>query len=137
MSVDDYLNKKSGKYFDFLNIEKLKRDIISIIDEGKNLVIEGVILHKVLNVLDIKPDYCIYITNGIWIYDWIEEHQGKYSNLNISEIIALAESDVNKVNMFLNPNSKTYKMDGLRKEIYEYTYEFRPWNKAKWILEIV
>lgn len=133
--LDDYLNKKQGSYFPALNISKLKDDIKS--KGGGLLVIEGVLLFKVLDSIGIKPDYCIYTTDGVWFYDWAEEYEGKYSNLTIKEIIDRTEKEVNKLNEIIEKNPPLYKMSGLRKEVYEYTYSFKPWSRANIVFRML
>jgi adenylate kinase family enzyme len=131
ISLDDYLKNKSGEYFKFLDLEKLKRDLTN----QNNLVIEGVLLNMVLNSIGINADYLIYITDSVWLDDWTEEYGGKYLSMNLEEIIKSVEQTVNRINRITNPSGKDYKMDGLRKEIYEYSFEQRPWLLADIIIK--
>jgi len=133
--LDDYINKKQGGYFNFLDFKSLKKDIHLINDDP--YIIEGVMLMKVLDILNIQLDYCIYTTDSVWLYDWIEDYDGKYSNLTLEEIIKGVEEDVNKLNKIVNPKAKVYKMTGFRKEIYEYTYNYKPWGKANCIYRLI
>ncbi|OGM11144.1 hypothetical protein A2Z22_01005 [Candidatus Woesebacteria bacterium RBG_16_34_12] len=135
ISIDNYLKKKSGGYFHFLDFNKLKNDITKIRNES--FVLEGILLRKILKKVNLKPNYYIYVTDGVWIYDWLEENQGRYYGLNLKEIIKISESETNLVNKRLNPAFKTYKMKGLRKEIYSYSYRYQPWNDSNFILEIL
>lgn len=135
ISLDSYINKKKGGYFNFLNFKCLKKDTHLIGDNP--YVIEGVMLFKILNVLNIKLDYCIYTTDSVWIYDWTEDYGGKYFNLTLEEIIKSVEEDVNKLNKIINPKEKEYKMKGFRKEIYGYTYQYKPWEKANSIYRVI
>lgn len=132
ISLDDFLKKKSGEYFKFIDFETLRKTIKKF--SNKLIVIESVLLRKILEKLSLTPSYFVYMTNSVWVYDWLEEYQGKYYGLTLNEIIKNVEQDVDRLKRVLNPNSKPYKMDGLRREIYEYSYEYRPWEKADVIL---
>lgn len=128
LSVDDFLQKKSGNYFDFINFARMKK--ISAKLSNKSIVIEGVLLQKILKKLQLIPDYLIYVVNSIWIYDWVQEFQGKYCDLTLEEIISEVETGVNRLKKVTDPGSKPYKMSGLRREIYEYTFKYKPWLTA-------
>jgi len=131
ISLDDYLVKKSGEYFKFLDLNKLKRDL----KNKEKIVIEGVLLKKILNTIGVKTDYLIYISDDVWLNDWLEEYNGKYLSMSLEDIIQSEEILVNRINKITNPNSKEYKMDGLRKEIYEYSFEQKPWLLADIIIK--
>jgi len=81
------------------------------------------------------PTWCPQAQNP-FLYDWVDEYSGKFVGLSFEEIIKLEEESVNLVNNVINPNSKPYKMDSFRIEVYEYLYKFRPWEKADIVLEI-
>lgn len=134
ISIDTYLKKKSGGYFEFIDFNKLRKDLEKI--STGNFVIEGILLQKVLNKIGLSSDHSIYISDNVWIYDWLEDNQGKYYGLNLNKIIEISENEVNKLNKVLSPNAKPYKMEGFRREIYKYSYEYQPWNKADVVLEI-
>ncbi len=131
ISLDDYLKKKSGEYFKFLDIEKLKSDVAN----KNNLVIEGVLLNKVLNFIGIKSNYFVYITDNVWLDDWLEEYGGNYLSMNLEDIIKSVEISVNRINKATNSTAKDYKMDGLRREIYDYSFEQKPWLIADIIIK--
>ena len=92
------------------------------------------LLQKILEKLSLALDYSVYMTDSVWIYDWLEEYQGKYCGLTLNEIIKSVEQEVGRLNRVLSPGSKPYKMGGLRREIYEYSYEYRLWENADIIL---
>jgi hypothetical protein len=131
ISVDEYLNKKSGGYFEFLDFKRLKKELAS----NEKFVIEGVLLCKILNALNVKTNYLIYTTDNIWLDDWSEEYEGKYLTMSLEDIIRTEEEAVNRLNKAISPNSKKYKMQGLRREIYEYSFEYRPWLDADIIIK--
>ncbi len=133
IEVDKYLVKDSNGYLKFLDLEKLKADINK--NAGKKIIIEGVMLYAVLEQIDFKVDEVIYVAKNPFLYDWLDEYSGKFVGLSFDEIIKLEEESVNLVNNIINPNSKPYKMDGFRLEVYEYSYKFRPWEKADIIFE--
>ena len=134
ISLDNYLNKKQDGYFDFLKFEKLKSDLNKLGDSF--IVIEGTLLLKVLEVIYAKPDFFIYIDNNIWLDDWLEDYGGKYYGKQLDEIVAEEEKMVNRVVRATDPGSKEYKMDGFRKEVFEYSFKYKPWNKADIIFRI-
>lgn len=127
ISLDDLLKRKSGGYFKFINFELLGK---AVEQSSNKLVVEGVLLCKILKELPLAIDYSVYMTDSVWIYDWLEEYQGKYCGLTLNEIITNVEQEVERLNRVLSPDSKPYKMDGLRKEMYEYSYEYKPWESA-------
>lgn len=131
ISLDDYLVKKSGEYFKFLDLNKLKKDL----KNKEKLVIEGVLLNKILNTIGVKTNYFIYLTDNIWLNDWLEEYDGKFLLMSLEDIIKSEEILVNRINKVTNPTAKDYKMDGLRKEIYEYSYKQKPWLLADIIIK--
>lgn len=128
ISLDDYLDKNAKGYFNFINFDNLSKDLKNY--QKDKIVIEGVLLQKVLAKLELKCDFILYLTDSIWIYDWLEEYSGKYFGKTLEQIISDAESNVNKVGRATSTNFKEYKMTGLRKEIYQYTFQFKPWEKA-------
>ena len=133
ISLDDFLEKKSGGYFNFLDLEKINNFIKK--NKGKQIAIEGVLLLKVIEKLKLKVDYLIYMTNSIWIYEWAEYFNGKYSKMKLSEIINEVEVETTKLNKILDPNFDRYKMKGFRKEIYEYSFKYKPWGRADIIIQ--
>ncbi len=132
ISLDDFLRKKSGGYFKFVDFETLERTIKQ--SSNEQIVIEGVLMRKILEKLPLTVSYFVYMADSVWAYDWLEEYQGKYYNLPLNEIIKNVEGEVSRLNKVLNPDSKPYRMDGFRREIYEYSYEYKPWESADIIL---
>lgn len=132
ISLDDFLLKKSGGYYKFIDFKAIGK-VIKAFSNNK-IVIEGVLLQKILEKVPLTVNYTVYITDCVWIYDWLEEYQGKYYGLTLKEIITIVEQEVEHINRVLNPGTKHYKMDGLRKEVYEYSYEYKPWDNAHAIL---
>jgi len=134
VSIDSYLDKKQDGYFNFLKFEKLKSNLNKL---GDNFVIiEGALLLKVLDIINISPNFLIYMDDNVWLDDWFEDYGGKYCDKKLDEIIAEEEKMVNRVVQATDPGSKEYKMDGFRKEIFEYSFKYKPWNKANIILRM-
>lgn len=129
ISLDEYLRKKSGGYYEFIEFDKLQSKLLEC--AGKFIVIEGLLLQKILERVQIKVNYLIYATDSVWIYDWSEEWQGKYSTMSLEDIIKDTEHITSRVSKALDPSAQPYKMDGLRREIYEYTFHYKPWGKAQ------
>lgn len=132
ISLDDYVKNKSGGYFEFIDYDKLQKNILR--NSDRFIVIEGILLLKVLEKAHVKLNYLVYVTDNVWIYDWSEEWQGKYSSMSLVEIIKDAENYINKVSKALNPKAPIYKMNGLRKEVFEYAFKYKSWKKAQIIL---
>jgi uridine kinase len=132
ISLDNYLRKKKDGYFKFLNIENLKKDINNLKNEP--VIIEGVLLLKVLEAANINLNYFIYVDDNAWLVGWLEDYGGEYCGKRLDEIIAEEEKMVNRVVQATDPGSKEYKMEGFRKEIFEYSFEYKPWDKADIIL---
>lgn len=131
LNLDDYLEKKKGGYFDYLNLEKIKDDI----KKSQKNIIEGVILQKVLNKLQIKPDYIIYVADSVLLSDWSREFDGKYSKMSLDEVIKDAECLTNKISQAINSHSNQYKMRGFHLELYRYMHHYKPWEMANIIFE--
>ncbi len=127
INIDKYLNEKQGKYFQEINFKKIKQDINQCLGTD-NLIIEGVLLLKILKKIDLKVDCLIYVSDNVWVYDWCE--YGPYYQRKLEEITKDVEKKTDKVSKALRTYTKPYKLDGFRKEIYHYTYEYMPFNSA-------
>lgn len=126
---DDYLIKKAGSYK--LRQNDLGQDIEINIKKKSPLIIEGVMLIKVLTLLKIKLNYHIYASSNL-ISQW--EEYGEYYGKNLEEIIKHDEELMAKIERIVNPTRKTKpKVDGFRKEMYEYAYEYRPFEVANYV----
>lgn len=126
---DDYLIKKAGSYK--LRLSELGHDIAWNTKNKYPLIIEGVMLLKVLSELNIKPSYHVYATS-ILISEW--EEYGEYYNKNLEEIIKHDEELMDKIEKVVNPKRRTKpKVDGFRKEMYEYAYNYRPFEIANYV----
>lgn len=132
ISLDDYLKKKSGGYYQFIDYKKLNDAVTK--NKDKSIVIEGVLLLKILRRIDFNLDYFVYITDNVWLDDWNEDWEGKYLSMSLDEIIRDVEQQTTKVSKALNPKAAPYSLDGFRREMYEYAFHFRPWNQANIIL---
>lgn len=132
ISLDDFIKKKSGGYFEFVNYKKLMKMLIS--KNGQPIVIEGVLLLKILEKINVSLNYFVYVTDNVWLDDWNEEWQGKYTTMSLDEIICDVEQQTTKISRALDSSAKPYKMDGFRKEMYEYAFDYKPWNRAQEIL---
>lgn len=133
ISLDDFLIKKSGGYFQYLDFDHLNKEVKRF--SKRRLIIEGVLLQKVLQKLNVSPNYSIYITDNVWIYDWLEECYGQYAALDLKNIIKKEEEITNRLAKITEQKPKQYKMKGLRRELFEYTFSYRPWGKANVILQ--
>jgi len=131
-STDNYLNKNSGGYVDFIDFEKLKREILEV-EKNKPIVLEGLMMLLILERLEMFADYYIYAGSNVWVDEWLREG-GNYTK-TFAEVVLKEEEKVNFVNKAINSALK-WKMSGLRKEIYQYTYESNPFKKSHSILRM-
>lgn len=131
-SIDDYLNINSGAYVDFIDYGKLKREILEI-EKNKPIILEGLMMLLILERIEMSADYYIYAGSDVWVGEWV----GKCGNYTktFEEVVLRAEEKVNFANDVTNPTEK-WSMSGLRKEIYQYTYDRKPLEKASAILRI-
>lgn len=130
INLDNYLVKKRGGYYKYLNLNKLIFDFNNLVNQNKKVIIEGILLMKVVENTDISLNAMVYMTDDIWINDWSEEHEGKYTNMTLEQIISYDEIQVNKITRIMEPNKQRYSMSAFRREIYEYTYKYKPWKQA-------
>lgn len=130
LSLDTYLKKHNDEYFNCLNFIQLASDLAQTKDGS--IIIEGILLLKVLEKLGIKTDYMIYVTDNTWLYDWNNEY-GQYYNLELDRIITKVEEQCNKINYAFGEKTD-FKLKGLKKELYEYSYKYKPIDKANSIL---
>lgn len=128
ISLDDYLVKKSGGYFNYIQYDKLSKVIKH--NSQKGLVIEGVLLLKILEKLKVPVDLLIYLTDSVWLGDWDKEWEGKYTTMTLEEIIKDVERLTNRISQATDSRPRPYRMKGLRREVYQYSFDFRPWEKA-------
>lgn len=128
ISLDSFLIKKSGGYFEFIQFDKLAEVLKK--NSQKYLVIEGVLLLKILERLKISAELFIYLTDSVWLYDWDKEWDGKYTTMTLEEIIKDVEQLTDRVINATESRPRKYHMRGLIREVYEYSFDFRPWEKA-------
>jgi len=74
ISIDDFLDKRIGKYFDAINFEKLTEFIVST---PRPLIIEGICIAKVVETLGITPDYRIFLSESVQEY---QSHSDELEN---------------------------------------------------------
>jgi len=76
ISLDDYLRGNQKPYAEQLDYEALRTDIVA---RSTKVVIEGVCALKVLAVINVRPDYHIFIKrlNGIAGWEYADHLQGK------------------------------------------------------------
>lgn len=126
---DDYLIKKSGGYN--IKLDKLSLAIQKYTNKKQPLIVEGVMLLKVLSRINIKPNYHIYAAD-ILISKW--EEYGEYYGRSLEEIIRYDEELMEKIEKVVNPSRATKpKISGFRKEMYEYAYNYRPFELANFV----
>lgn len=124
--VDDYLIKKNDSYVPSIKIKELERDIKK--SKASVIIIEGVILLKILELLSLKADFYIYVSSLNWIEEWKE--YGSYYEETLDEIIRHEVNLVNRVIQATEDKPRHYVMQGFRKEFFEYTYTYKPFDKA-------
>ncbi len=112
-------------------MNELEHDAQQVIKKKRPLIIEGVMLMKVMSELKIENYYHVYATSNL-ISDW-EEYSAYYEK-SLEEIIRRDEELTERIEKVVNPTRKTKpKIAGFRKEMYEYTYNFRPFEKANYV----
>ncbi|MDO8569834.1 MAG: hypothetical protein Q7R89_03655 [bacterium] len=129
-STDDYLDKKKDGYVTFVDYEKLKQEIIKV-KKSRPIIIEGMMTLLILEKLELIPDYFIYVCSQMWYDEWLGDN-GNYSK-SFEEIVSETEKRVSIVNEVITPTSK-WTLRGFRKEVYQYTYDRRPFEKAQAVL---
>lgn len=132
ISIDDYLNKNQGSYYKHIDFAKLKEDILT----RNQVIVEGILLTRILNKIDVKCDFYIYATNNFWVYEWSEEFDGIYSLMPLEDIVSHAEELTNKIVKATESHPKIYKMSEYVKDIYTYSYKYRPWSNADMVFQI-
>lgn len=129
-STDDYLDKKKDGYVAFVDYEKLKQEITQV-GKPRPVIIEGMMTLLVLEKLELTPDYFIYVCSQMWYDEWLGDN-GNYSK-SFEEVVSEIEKRVSIVNKVVNPISK-WTLRGFRKEVYRYTYDQNPFEKARAVL---
>lgn len=128
-SVDNYLNAPKDGYLDFIDCEKLKKDILS--EKTVPIIIEGVMSMLIMEKLGLKPDYSVYVCSQIWYDDWMSDN-GNYSK-SFNDVVSQTEEKINIIHNAINPNSK-WTLSGLRREIFKFTYDNKPFERASSVL---
>ncbi len=128
INLDNFLSKKKGGYLKYLNFKNIEAEVRK--RSNKKIVIEGVLMKKVLEEINVDPDMFIYISDNVWIYQWSEEYDGEYSKMTFEEIIKDVEDKTNRISRIVDSNPKIYKLNGLQFELYEYAFKCKPWESA-------
>jgi hypothetical protein len=131
ISVDDFLKKDNSGYADFIDYKALKEKILKE-SQSKMVILEGVLLLKILEQLELKPDKFLYATAEDWFLKW-----GKYEEMgkDFNDIVRDDEYEIDRVDKMINPNKKLpYKLGAFRTEMYKYTFDYKPMEKADEIL---
>lgn len=78
LKFDDYIppNPK-GRYFDYIEAEKIGADLQLEAQKQNGVIIEGPCLRAVLDRIGVVPDYVVYVRNGENTEDWIDEDISK------------------------------------------------------------
>ncbi|MFA6518009.1 MAG: hypothetical protein WCU83_12830 [Bacteroidia bacterium] len=97
-------------------------------------IIEGILLLKVLERLELKADKFLYATKKDWFEDWkINEKSKKDSDIIIKDVESLTDF----VDKLKNPEKQgPYKLGTFRTEMYRYTHDYKPMENADEILII-
>lgn len=114
--LDDYLIRDKGGFLDFLQYERLQQDIAA----APKYIIEGVCLLKVLERIEAKIDFLIYVKRY---------HFGCWSDERELDVQEPLEQFLEKEREFANSLSadKSETGDlGLSEEVIRYHYAFRP-----------
>jgi len=134
ISLDNYLVKNKGGYVEYLKYEALRNDLLNLLEKSQPIIIEGLMFLDVAKKIGIQQDYLIYACCDLWFYHWTEE-DGNYNNHGtLEEIIGQEENKVGIIAKVLTPK-EPYHMEGMRRELFAYTYGWRPLLKAEavWI----
>lgn len=123
LSLDNYLEKDCGGYIGHLHYDTLGQDLLDLVKKPELIIIEGVMLLDVLEKMEVNQDYLVYACSNMWLDDWTGEYGNHYERKTLEEIITHEESTVKLINA-------GYQMKGMRKEIYAYTYNQKPFSKA-------
>ena len=87
---------------------------------------------SVVSKIRIEPDCVVYVCDRQWLDEWEKYCQNKKP---FRKIVKQKEEEVNRFNRILDgANARKYQLEGLRREIYCYTYRFYPFSKADVIL---
>lgn len=124
--LDSYLIKKQDVYK--LKLDKLLYDIERLKKQKRLMVIEGIMTLKVLKDIGIIPDLHIYVESPTANTMWNEEY-GIYLQRGLEEIFEYEEKQM----QLITPNSK---LTPFRKQVIEYHYAYRPFEKADYKLLI-
>ena len=118
ISVDDFLDEKRGAYVNNIDFDGVRRAA-----EGRNSIVEGVCLLKVLERAGLKLGLAIYVQkyrHGLWAdEDWLGLDQNVEAYLNkLSDVAEIFSRD------------KTKHEEDLSTEVIRYHHEFHPHEKA-------
>ena len=131
VSVDDFLGKDKKGYADFIGYQALKEKIDDYLKLGP-VIVEGIMLLKIFLKIKLKPDKFLYVSSEVWFSEW-EEY--RLSGKKIDEIISDTESRITKSEKYLDPEKKDeYRLTSFRKEMYVYTFEYKPMERAGEVL---
>lgn len=120
--LDQYVNEKDNNYFKNLDYKKMSNDI----KENEKIIIEGIQMFKILNKLDLSPNYFIFCTNEDFITEW------KYyvdSETDFKKIINERISNINIIRE-LEGKTKIRKIDGFHYELDKYIFDYLPFENS-------
>jgi hypothetical protein len=119
VSIDDFLDRNKGTYVDHIELNRLGEAL-----QGRNAIVEGVCLLKVLSLIGLKPDLSIYvqrIRNGIWDdEDWLGLDRDLDEHLERIRIAATAFSE----------DGEDVPLADMSTEVIRYHHEYRPHDSA-------
>ena len=140
LDSDRYLEKNKGQYVKFISYDTLKEDITKLLENRKNIVIEGICILKILNIIGIKPSIKIYIKrmskDG---HFWYDEKLFDYSK-SPDEIIEQEDENLQEfIRISAEIEGKTFDPIPLEEsifhEIIRYHFEYKPDLEADIIFE--
>lgn len=131
INIDKYLIKNKEGSVKNIDLEKLKKDIISMGKKG-SLIIEGACLLSIFELIDIKYNLLIYIKRikrvSSFYSFWRDKDECEYDG-DIKEKIK--QEKINAKKLLGDPNYEPREPIA-NKENMEYHQEFKPHKKANY-----
>lgn len=121
--LDEYLVSPSDSYE--LNLERLAGHVTESQKKG-SLIVEGVMAIKTAKSIQLTPSAHIYVEGSNCRNTWTHP-DGRYQKKSLQEILLYEEQQLRQV----SPDSR---LTTFRKEVIEYHFDFRPFEKADYKL---
>jgi hypothetical protein len=144
ISFDDYLERNSGKYLEVFNFNALENIIITTVNSGKQILIEGICMNEVLQNISVECDFKVYIKELGIFEDWYYE---KYLNETKTTEEIFAEDDKEpEVNIYEESNSNMDKRlnddadlsqqrKGMFYDLVSYHRDYKPQDNCDLLIE--